>query len=325
MESISSIERLKSFSSFKQDIKENRLFHSIMLINKDGEFLYQYALRLAGEILSSGQERVAETKIKVNKEIHPDLFVFGKDKPLDTAVCKDLISSVYVAPYEGEKKVYIISRFDEMLPSPANKLLKTLEEPPKGVVFLLLVKNTSRVLQTLLSRAQKFYLEGFSGEDVTNILKEQGVDNAELLSLETDSSLEASLMLGKSQNPKSMANFVINTFSNFKLTTDFSKILEKAEEFRGSEKELLNFFSLVADLVLRAKSGLTAKRSGHIEKDVIMLSRMWNEKALVLVIEATINCLKMLESNVIGQNVMDQFFLKFLEVRRKCRVFWEYN
>ena len=89
---------------------------------------------------------------------------------------------MYVAPYEGDRKVYIISKFDEINPSVANKLLKTLEEPPKGVTFLLLVKNDSKVLQTLLSRSQKFYLEGYRIEQTANILKDEGLSSFELLS-----------------------------------------------------------------------------------------------------------------------------------------------
>lgn len=320
MEQIKYIRQLNSFKNFEQDINQNRLFHSIMLINKDDDFLYRYAKELAVLILSSGASNPQDTAIKVEKEVHPDLFIYGKDKSIDVSVAKDIVSSVYISPYEGEKKVYIINKFDEILASPANKLLKTLEEPPMGVTFVLLVKNTSKVLQTLLSRAQKFYLEGFSSRVVQAVLDAEGVKDASILSLEADGSLALARKLSKNGSARKMANFVLNIYKDFRLTAQLANTLSEVDDFKGNEKELLSFFAFVADLILRNRANLQIVIGDEIKNIINSLAFMWNERALVEIIEASIRGQKMLEANVSVSNVFDQFFLKILEVRRKCRV-----
>ena len=314
------IENLDSFKNFVQDIKNNRLFHSIMLINKDGEFLRAYANRLSGEILSVGKESPQNTLTKVEKEIHPDLFVLGREKPLDASESKDLVSSVLVAPYEGDRKVYIIEKFDEIASAPANKLLKTLEEPPTGVTFILLVKNESRVLQTLLSRSQKFYLEGYSTDFVANYLSEMGEKEAYLIALQSENSLEDAKKLAMGGNSRRMADFVLDTFSNFKKTTELAKTLTRAEEFKEDLYELFNFFASVAEMSIRYQAGIKKDSKGWIEERIKSIANEWNYLGLVGVIEACLTAHKMLESYVQSSNCLDQFFLKILEVRRKCKI-----
>lgn len=314
------IKALPSFKNFIQDLSCDRLFHSIMLINPDGEFLRAYANLLAGEILAGGRDLPDQVKTKVEKEIHPDLFVYGKEKPIDASVAKDIASEVYVSPYEGDRKVYIIDKFDEILAAPANKLLKTLEEPPKGVVFILLVKNDSKVLQTLLSRSQKFYLEGFSGEEVTKILKANGVLDAEIISLEADGNLTYALKLSENKNSAKLANFVLDTFDNFKITTQMARYSLLAEDFKDTLPELLSFFAKIASLAIYTRAGRPVFCTSDVELVVNRIARNWNYRSLVGVIDATIVALKMIEGNVSASNVLDQFFLKILEIRRKCRV-----
>lgn len=68
------------------------------------------------------------------------------------AELRDALSYVAEKPYEGSYKAVVISAADDMTPAAANSLLKTLEEPPIGVVFLLEVRSVSGVLPTIASR-----------------------------------------------------------------------------------------------------------------------------------------------------------------------------
>src|SRR5690606_3204032 len=69
---------------------------------------------------------------------------------------RELISNVQYLPTNGSYKVYIIDEV-HMLSKPAfNALLKTLEEPPKHVIFLLATTEPNKLLGTVLSRCQRF-------------------------------------------------------------------------------------------------------------------------------------------------------------------------
>lgn len=65
---------------------------------------------------------------------------------------KEIIDDVYIAPAASEKKVYIIDEAESLNIAAQNALLKTLEEPPKHVVIILIAQNVNSFLNTILSR-----------------------------------------------------------------------------------------------------------------------------------------------------------------------------
>ncbi len=68
------------------------------------------------------------------------------------AELRETLAYVAEKPYEGVYKAVVISAADDMTPAAANSLLKTLEEPPTGVVFILEVRSVFGVLPTVASR-----------------------------------------------------------------------------------------------------------------------------------------------------------------------------
>ena len=73
-------------------------------------------------------------------------------------------------PVEGEKKAFVISDFDFATPAAQNKLLKLLEEPPEGVVFLLGARTAYPVLSTVLSRVKTIEVPPFETEEIESFL-----------------------------------------------------------------------------------------------------------------------------------------------------------
>ncbi len=76
-----------------------------------------------------------------------------------------------LAPVEGEKKLFVLCDFAEANAQTQNKLLKVLEEPPKGVYFLLGTTSVFPVLSTVLSRAKKLEISEFSTEEIAAFLR----------------------------------------------------------------------------------------------------------------------------------------------------------
>jgi DNA polymerase-3 subunit gamma/tau len=79
---------------------------------------------------------------------------------------RDLIERVNYAPNEARYKVYIIDEVHMLSSSASNALLKTLEEPPAHVIFILATTETHKVLPTILSRCQRFDFHRISQSDV---------------------------------------------------------------------------------------------------------------------------------------------------------------
>ncbi len=84
---------------------------------------------------------------------------------------RDLIESVQFLPTNGKRKVYIIDEVHMLSNSAFNALLKTLEEPPAHVVFILATTEAQKLLGTVLSRCQRFDFRNISESDLKNHLK----------------------------------------------------------------------------------------------------------------------------------------------------------
>ncbi len=88
---------------------------------------------------------------------------------------RDLLSRVALGT-PGRWKVYIIDEVHQLTPDAASALLKTLEEPPSHVVFVLATTDPQRVLPTIVSRAQHFEFHLFSAEVLTALVEEVNQD-----------------------------------------------------------------------------------------------------------------------------------------------------
>lgn len=94
---------------------------------------------------------------KVLKRIHPDVSVITgpeEGKPIAVDQVRLLRSDAYIRPNEGERKVYILERADQMNASAQNAILKLLEEGPPYAAFLLIACNADGLLQTVRSRCE---------------------------------------------------------------------------------------------------------------------------------------------------------------------------
>lgn len=85
---------------------------------------------------------------------------------------RDLISNVQFLPTSGDKKVYIIDEVHMLSNSAFNALLKTLEEPPQHVVFILATTEVQKLLGTVLSRCQRFDFRNVSSDELKKHIEE---------------------------------------------------------------------------------------------------------------------------------------------------------
>lgn len=88
--------------------------------------------------------------------IRPDSLEPNKKSPrISIDMIRFLQQAMSLKPYEGRTKVYVIDGADNMTEEAANCLLKTLEEPPKDTILILLASNMFRLMPTIISRCQK--------------------------------------------------------------------------------------------------------------------------------------------------------------------------
>ena len=84
---------------------------------------------------------------------------------------KELREDIKYAPAEGFYKVYIVDEIHMLTPEAFNALLKTLEEPPKHVIFILATTDPQKILATILSRCQRFDFKRITSEEISAAIK----------------------------------------------------------------------------------------------------------------------------------------------------------
>ena len=85
---------------------------------------------------------------------------------------REIIDEVSYSPAEGKYKVYIIDEVHMLSPGAFNALLKTLEEPPSYVIFILATTEVHKIPITILSRCQRYDFKRISIDTITDRMKE---------------------------------------------------------------------------------------------------------------------------------------------------------
>lgn len=118
----------------------------------------------------------------INDGSHPDIIEIDAASNNGVDEIRDLIEKVKYAPIQGKFKVYIIDEVHMMTPGAFNALLKTLEEPPAHVVFILATTDVHKVIPTVLSRCQRFDFSKINYDDIKRRIVE--ILNLENISFE---------------------------------------------------------------------------------------------------------------------------------------------
>lgn len=116
--------------------------------------------------------------IENNSFAHPDFYLLtaeeaGKDIKIEQV--KEMAKQAAFAPVLSKHKVCIIDDAGQMTAEAANSLLKLLEEPPPGWLFILITQQAERLLPTVLSRVVRLRFDAPDSSAVQQILKAKGI------------------------------------------------------------------------------------------------------------------------------------------------------
>lgn len=135
-------------NTLKNSITENKIPSAILFCGPRGVGKTSCARIYAKEINKSSIENIDSHDLSFN--------IFELDAASNRGIeeMKNLIDKVRIPPQIGKYKVYIIDEVHMLTPQAMNAFLKTLEEPPKHIVFVLATTEKNKILPTILSRCQ---------------------------------------------------------------------------------------------------------------------------------------------------------------------------
>lgn len=180
---LSLIKATPIFKAIREDKRLNRLSHAYMMVCPDKDCCLEYLKVLAKLILCNDETLCGNCKncASISYGSHPDVIVLPeKDEDFKVDSANRLVEESFIKPLETEKKIFLIRNAESMNTHAQNKLLKTLEEPPKNVIILIGTTSVYPLLPTVLSRVKKFEVQAFSDEKIFSAVKEDFPDEKRL-------------------------------------------------------------------------------------------------------------------------------------------------
>jgi DNA polymerase III subunit delta' len=188
-------------SYLKNILKKECIGNTILFAGPNGVGKSSFAHAFATEILCRDDEK-GVLRTKISHHNHPDIMVYkpeGKIGMHSMASIRAFSKEVFSPPNEAPWKIFIIHDADRMLPTSANALLKTFEEPPPHSFIILVSSSPDKMLPTILSRCRKVWFRSLSDEEVIAALMQQDAslqaDRAQHIAMLAQGSLEKAFSL----------------------------------------------------------------------------------------------------------------------------------
>ena len=315
---------LKETSAYKTIVgekKAGRLSHAYLFLTPDGDTLREYLKFFACAITCEEFEHCLNCR-KCNlilEEKFSDLIIYPKDgDTINSEQINNLIEESFLKPIEGERKIFILSNAQNMNIQAQNKLLKTLEEPPKNVHILMGATSEFALLPTIKSRVEKLEIAPFSNQKLFSVLTKEFDDEGKLKNAIAcgDGTVGRAISLYNDQNLKVIEDLVCEVILDMQSSKDLLKYSVKISSSKCDLGDFLSILELVLRDMLVAKTNPTLVSNLPVFERVKM-AKGYTEGALITALEKVIEAQKRKKSNANPTMLIEWVLFQILEGKYK--------
>lgn len=251
---------------------------------------------------------------------NPDFFFIDSEKKsLGIADIRDnIIKNIETKPFKYKYKVFIIKDAHNMTIQAQNALLKTIEDPPKFAIFILLSKNYNSFLPTILSRCISFKIKPLLPNTIEKFLIDKGInsDMAKFYSAYSRGSIGVALDIAYSEKFINFRQNIINDVEKLDSLDliQMYNIINKYETMKQNINNILDIYLLVYrdSLIFKQTNSFDIVIQKDIQNCIKTISNM-SVKNLINKIEALLKAKIYLEQNSNFNMTMEYLFFKLKE------------
>lgn len=264
--------------------RRGELSHAYLIVCPDGVMLKMYMKLFASLIMCENDGACGECRPcrLIDKEAYADCDFYPKDgDKIKTADIDDLVSKTIIRPIESDIRMFVLVGAENMTAEAQNKILKTLEEPPRNVCILIGATTDNALLPTVKSRVKRLDVPPFSDGEIRRALGDEYPDKAKL---------ESAIALGGGKigsvikaytdgNAEKMQAFCMEVLFSMRSSKDVAKYSSKIN--KDNIKDFISILkSEVANLLV--KDNRKAGDYGYVTGALIAISDMLSEKERAL-------------------------------------------
>lgn len=313
----------KAYNMVSLDASLGRVSHAYLFVSKDENYLYKFCEYISKLLINLNEkDNVDKNNLRIEKNIHPDVKIFGLSKTIDSETSSSIVEDAGYSPFESDKKIFVLFNIQTMNESAQNKILKTIEEPPQNTYFILAGTSEKKLLPTIISRVKQIKLDEISADNICKLLIDSGIEKnrAEICSHSSIGNASYAEKLAVDDSFLEFYNQIVSAFFEINGSRDVLKYSVYFNSKNIDKSEFLNIFMMIArdvSMIISKAENLVINKAS-INKLKVVASMLKLDSTGEIIKE----CLKQkknLEFNVNSTSVVDSVLFKLAEVKVKCR------